>query len=983
MTSFRKGILLTMFLIIITRILPAGTTGKIVGTVKDKISGEALIGANIVLEGTGLGASTDEDGFYVIINVPPGNYTLSVYYVGYATVKIENVKVSVDRTTTRNIELAVKAMEGETVVVQAERPVIEMDRTHTASVVNSETVESMPVTEMKEVLQLQAGVVSNNGQLHFRGGRSREVSYVVDGVPVNNSFSQGGGSLVDIDNNMIEELEVISGTFNAEYGQAQSGVVNIVTKRPASEFRTSVNAYTGDWLSSKNDIFLGVNDFNTLAESNVEIGFTGPAISNKLGFVINARYHQFESLDWYERRFNSADGWKIAAYREWAQYNTVSQSTVIPIPDSLSTGDFSRGPLNTGNYSSFQAKLVYSVTPKITLTYTAFGSFEETLGPRDVNNLGGDLFYRYAPDDFGTYQNWTYSHFLKWQHSPSDKLFYNIAISYQREDSDFFFRKDNKIARYPGDDGIQLFSASSTGVENGQTFSLGGTSGLYTSAPGRGYNDQYLLQGDFNWQADRYNFIKAGFSIKQNYTDVYQRGFRITQTWQNRDWPVRGYPIVVEGDTIRIDPAGMSFDEYWDALNLYWAAWEDSFHVQRVEEVGRDEVALYRDYRVKPLEFAAYVQDKLELSNEIIINIGLRLDVFQPNEKVPINYRTQSFNLGKDINLKDAEIKYQLSPRFGISFPISSSGAFHGSYGHFFQMPPYQRMYNEPLVTMTRFQLEGRTLGNADLEPEKTIAYEIGLQQAITSDIAVDVTAYYKDFRNLLGVEQIQTIDVVKYRRYINRDYGYSKGITIDITKNKGLVTGGVNYTLAFANGSSSDPAALYLIQSAASYGSEEEIFPERKIRSLNWDQRHTVNAFLNFVKPNNWSVGITGFLSSGTPYDPSFLERFDLNEREYRNTAFKPTQWNVDLKVKKFMKFAGIKSALYLKVDNVFDHLNHENVFRVSGQADQIAKLPEKQIRDDNVIRTENLFTNDEVYSFPDNFSRPRKVQVGWEFQF
>ncbi|MFZ0390149.1 MAG: carboxypeptidase-like regulatory domain-containing protein, partial [Calditrichia bacterium] len=513
MKSYPIAVLLILMLFFSVQAVFAGTTGKLMGTVKDASTGDPLIGANVVLEGTGMGASTDVDGYFVIINVPPGAYDMSVHYIGYASTTIENVKVSVDRTTTRDVKLSPQVLEGETVVVQAERPPIEMDRTHSSSVVSSETVESMPVTELEEVIELQAGVVSSNGELHFRGGRAREISYVVDGVPVTNSFSQSGGSLVEVDNNMIAELEVISGTFNAEYGQAQSGVVNIVTKRPASKFRTNINAYTGDWWSTKDDIYLGVQNYNPVADANVEVGVTGPIIPNKLGFVVNARVHHFESLNWYQRRFNSTDGWKIAAYREWAQWQDLTTGTVIPIPDSLATGDGEEGPLNTSNYGSFQAKLVYSFSPQVSLTYTAFGAYQKTEGPYDPNSTGGELYYQFAPDNFRTSKNWSYSQFLRFQHSPSDNFFYNIALSYQREDSDYYFRKDNKIARYPGDSGIQLFTAASTGVDFGSSYSLGTTGGFYSSAPGRGYNDQYMIQGDFNWQMDRYNFIKTGFSV--------------------------------------------------------------------------------------------------------------------------------------------------------------------------------------------------------------------------------------------------------------------------------------------------------------------------------------------------------------------------------------------------------------------------------------------------------------------------------------
>ena len=142
-----------------------------------------------------------------------------------------------------------------------------------------------------------------------------------------------------------------------------------------------------------------------------------------------------------------------------------------------------------------------------------------------------------------------------------------------------------------------------------------------------------------------------------------------------------------------------------------------------------------------------YLQDKLELG-EIVINAGLRLDYFQPNEQYPVELRTEASNLGSEENLEDASAKINLSPRFGISFPISASGAFHVAYGHFYQMPSFQYMYNQPLYSLTKLQLNGRRLGNADLEPEKTIQYEIGLQQEVIPTLVVDITAFYKDFRN-------------------------------------------------------------------------------------------------------------------------------------------------------------------------------------------------------------------------------------------
>ena len=260
--TFHIFSIVLMLFLIMSSSSQAGITGKIVGKVTDKQTGEGLIMANVMVKSTSLGAATDTKGDFIIINIPPGRYQLVVSYIGYATVTVDNVLVSADRTTKQNIALTPEAYQGEVVVIEAERPAVEMDRTHSASIVRAETVDMLPVTEVSEVIELQSGIVSSGGELHFRGGRGREVAYLIDGIPVSNAYSQSGGNNVAIENSMIEELEIISGTFNAEYGSAQSGVVNIITKRPSEKFKGTLTTYGGEWMSNKNDIFLGINNIN-------------------------------------------------------------------------------------------------------------------------------------------------------------------------------------------------------------------------------------------------------------------------------------------------------------------------------------------------------------------------------------------------------------------------------------------------------------------------------------------------------------------------------------------------------------------------------------------------------------------------------------------------------------------------------------------------------------------------------------------------
>lgn len=969
-TTFRWTLLRLLALMTVTStVASAGTTGKIAGQIRDAGSGDSLLGANVRVHDMNLGGVADVDGRYVIINVPPGTYTLEFSYIGYHPHIVQGVQVSVDRTSNLDIRMTSQSIEVEGVTVTATRPVVEMDRTHTSSVVNATTVESMPVTEVSEVIALQSGVVQADGALHIRGGRSREVSYVIDGVPVSNAFSQGGGNNVTIENSMIEELEVISGTFNAEYGSAQSGIINIVTKRPSSKLSGRLQTYTGEWFSGHDDVYLDVDDFDPAAERDVQLSLSGPILKDRLGFFVSTRYNRHESLDRYERRFNTTDGARIAAYREWVQTYQPAQSTqsqAITIPDSLATGDGSTGPLSTGYDLSFQGKLNWFPTQSVTVGYQLFASVSETDG-------SSSRTYRYAPDEIGTSRSVAWSHFLSWHHALSHKLFYNVNVALQHNDGESWYDKDNPVALVPGEDGIQLLSAAADG------FSLGGTGGFYTGRDGKGYRDVLTLKGDINWQADRWNLVKAGFLLSMHDINVYSRGYRQSTAWANNQFPVERLQIA-DGDANR-DP---TYAEYWDFLaNDYWPNWEALYGTTPYVAIADSEVTQFRDYDIDPTEVAFYLQDKVELG-ELILNAGVRLDGFQPNEQFTSNPRTEASRLGSEANLEDAEMRWQLSPRLGVSFPVSDRGVFHASYGHFFQMPSFEKMFNEPILTLTRLQLEGRRLGNATLEPEKTVQYEIGMQQGLTETIALDVTAYYKDFRNLLGIEQLTTIDAVTYTRFVNRDYGSTKGLTLSLsTAGYGLLSGGLNYTLAFANGSSSDPEELELIQTASRIGADAEVFVDRKVLPLDWDQRHSLNAYVNLDKRRDWSVGLVGTYNSGVPFSPVFVERFDIAEREFVNRATRPSRWTLDLKARKYFRLGGLDSAVIVKVDNLFDHLNHEQVHATTGTADQIARLPEIEELDKQRLAEEGLFTLEEIDVSPGYFSSPRRIQIGYEVNF
>lgn len=206
----------------------AGTTGKIMGKVTDTSTGEALIGVNVFVKGTNMGAATDGDGHYNIINIPVGVYSVQAQYIGYAMVEVQEVRVNADLTTPLDIELTSEIIESsESVVVVASRALVQKDLTASRRTLGSEDLEDMPVASLEGAVSITAGAV-NDGGMHLRGGRATEVVYLFDGIALNDPLT-GNPNDTDVPVMAVDEANILSGGFGAEYGNAQSGVINVVS----------------------------------------------------------------------------------------------------------------------------------------------------------------------------------------------------------------------------------------------------------------------------------------------------------------------------------------------------------------------------------------------------------------------------------------------------------------------------------------------------------------------------------------------------------------------------------------------------------------------------------------------------------------------------------------------------------------------------------------------------------------------------------
>ncbi|TDI75409.1 MAG: TonB-dependent receptor [Bacteroidetes bacterium] len=643
-----------------------------------------------------------------------------------------------------------------------------------------------------------------------------------------------------------------------------------------------------------------------------------------------------------EQLAKPGDAWQIAVYETWFRRRFPEdpgvRSNIIAIPDSLLTGNGDFVAMSPSDHLFLNFKLDYRISPMFRLSYSFF--FD------DGNGKAYDDNYRFTPDGIKNVDSQSQFHILNFNHTLGSRAFYTASLSYSKARQNSFLFEDVADPR------LQTVFTSR------DRFLLGGTKGGID----RVETDKLLAKVDFTWQVDNYNLLKFGseFVSHRVYFESLSPEFSDEPGLGNNFFPA---------------DATMSFEEF---LAQSRRALIVPPQLAASGETGFSDL----QYEHHPTEFAFYAQDKLEL-NELIINLGLRFDLFRPDHLALVNPRVNpvvgSVSLLSSSDTRPAETTTQISPRFGIAYPISNKGVFHVAYGHFFKTPPFELLYDNSEYKVNG--IDGPVVGNPDLKPQKTISYEIGLQQEVFENVGLDVTLFYSDYSNLIGLEVIRQIgNFSSYLRRTNSANGTNRGFTIALNSrsSSGFISGSIDYTLQFGQGTESDPDNIAIVQTAgASGGAVQDA--EKQFLPLDWDQRHSINATLAIGKPNSWLVSFIGRISSGQPYTPQPL-RLDANTK-FKNTDSKPIRHNVDLYLKKDFRIDSNSLSLFLRVYNLFDQANELTVFSVTGRAVRDHRFPVEETLDS--ARLVGLFTLDDVDTHQNWFSEPRTVQLGLTFNF
>src|SRR4030066_616005 len=242
--------------------------GAITGKIIDKANNEGLPGVNVVLKGPYSGAATDFDGNFRIKNINHGTYNIEVSLIGYKTVKFGAINVERAKTTELNVELEESALTlGQEVIIVGTRPMLDAEETQSKRTISRDEIEVAALENINDIVTQQAGVVQSDNEIHIRGGRSYENAFLLDGVSVQDPLA-GTGFGLQLSANAIEEVEVITGGFNAEFGQATSGVVNVRTREGSEKYSGSIT-YKRDNLGIKSSRYVFNIDI-------VEVNLSGP-----------------------------------------------------------------------------------------------------------------------------------------------------------------------------------------------------------------------------------------------------------------------------------------------------------------------------------------------------------------------------------------------------------------------------------------------------------------------------------------------------------------------------------------------------------------------------------------------------------------------------------------------------------------------------------------------------------------------------------
>ena len=960
---------------------------RIAGRITDAQTGEALPGANVMIEGLSIGTASNNQGQYVIVNVPVGNWRVRATMMGYESRIMSDVVVSADRVSKADFSLSPTVIEGAVVEVTAQKDELHKEVSNTQLVVSDvQLQEAAGIREINSFLTKLPGVSEDNGYLSIRGGSADQTGIMINGFSYGNAAV--GNAETSIPLSAIEQVSLMSGGYNAEYGNFRSGLINVTTKSGSRK------GYNGTFSFSRDNAHIrrfGESFYSTKCQSlkpflDPSVAFIGTEAAWGDDEYTKGQYESFQGWNkaaddynriyWEEGEIQASplDYYLLACWMHMAipDYDGLAeQGYTVPeeqkklfeehhMKDDEADWNFDGGfggpiplvgealgdatfyishnakerhyimPVTRSSEEMYTTLLTMKSQPTNSLTVTVNALHKRQIGVSPIRPPWGDFpdasreggfmpidnikYFEKIPEywyDQPLYpilkQN-TWMGGITLNHVLSNSTFWELSLSALqiRDSSPTGDTRDSTVITrfgpFPVTEmpyGKLLYGVNEVdGYEYPSYDALPGVSRRFRRKEGDLYTNvkvtQYRAKFDLASQVNVNHYLKGG--IEYNYIDLNHK---------------------------------------------LWEQWNENYY--NVYEFN---------YRRKPSQTGVYIQDQISLES-IVANLGVRFDyyyggggkwpsgdpfaeeAFRPQEIPSDSILFQYLQAGKSYIwdtweqydkehpgfLQPIKNHFTISPRIGVSFPVTEQSKFYFNYGHFRSNPPYYSMY----LYRYRYDKNGLyDMSNPNLVPPRTISYELGLAANVFKSYVLKISGYTKDVTGQHGeVNYISDVKQLNYDFLANNEYEDIQGLEINLSKNDAAwLTGWINFN--------------YMIKKEGNTGREEiteidlsdnqaGLYAGQETRSLPTPK---LNANITFSSPAKWGPRVMGMYPFETVITTIFAEWEagdyftwnPLDKLHVSNNLQWPSYKMIDLKVSKKFKLAGLGAMFYVDIKNVFN---------------------------------------------------------------
>jgi hypothetical protein len=984
--------LLVLSLTVSTGVM-AQTTGKVEGVVTDADTGEPLVGAQVMIEGTLLGNVTDHEGYFFILNVPVGLQSVKSQIIGYQALTVKDVRIQAGQTHTVDFSLKSTVLElpGQEVLGERE-PLVPRDNTVSKFRESGEKLLETPADNTTQIVTLAAGITKYGTQFSIRGSRPSESAIYVDGVNVKNYTTDGdeGEDDLDIGENAIEEVDVITGGFASDFGDAQSGIINIVTKEGGTNYSGQFRIETDEFMPSTSNF-----GFN---RAQVSVGGPIPALTDNLSFFFSGevtgegdRYPRSDGfrglqsdVDFLAGLYNNSD--EVRDFlghdldlREMLALGKANNPDmpILNIEDWRTDGgeNLSRLVGNSGDETRMQAKIAWQATKNAKLT--------------------------------GTFVN-----------DRDQGLVFNRNMMFWDNVSNAVFRNGNTLGIVGYNHTITQSAESATNLQFRASFQRS----TLIQGP------QYDLNRTLSYESPTfgenlgYDDLRSILNYRIGNIPVFLEDLKGGQVKSLEDVQARylfnfGQRTSANG----INPFGLPSAGFFDADVGYYdylrTNEEDraNFRIDLDSQINRIhrlragadvkywQTEYFEDnltsptflnfFVAKPEMQSIYVEDRLDFQ-DLVIDLGLRVDSFKAGVLAPRIIGEQEGDSRAGGGVEPNRLT-ELSPRLGVAHPVTEKTQIRLSYGTKFQLPAFSHLYQGINIDTDKQQNTNQFYGNPYLGFRKTTSFEVGMTTLLSEDWVLDLVGYNRDVDGNVSARYIQQNEAMPYLRvFTNVDNGNVKGFDLTLRRRfSKYYSMDAAYTMLFARSTGTNPED-FVRNEGFFLGGDRPPLPPVETAPNDFDQTHTFNYQFNVKLPGDFREGTTlgGFLrntgyyftlqaNSGRPFTRQD-SNFDFIEKS--NASRRGWEFLSNLRVIKDLSWGGLDYSVFADVRNLFNNsnlsANSADAFSSSGVTNGVYQTTGSPYSDGQTIRRaiDGLGVDD-----PSLYVEPRTTDIDGDGDF